>query len=222
MKKIFLFIFLLPIISGCNGDGIIGNHYASRANQPIDGSLIGGKFDTEDKYYPNGNLEHLNDRKFRDNDIFFKSERRYNRLKYDIAKEYVGNYMKYLKVDAKELEYGLANEVYGLKGEEILAKIENGTLQPYPMKGNILAMQVLQDEHNKIAFPDYMDEYLDIYEDNKEKEIQQHFDIISEDREYPEEMLYTDPRDRYLHKYLAFVDDLNEENRKNFEEIKFE
>ena len=130
--------------------------------------------------------------------------------------------MKYLKVDAKELEFGLSNDLYGLKSEEILAKMESGTLQPYPIKGNIIAMQTLQDEYNKIAFPDYMDEYLDIYENKKEKEIQQYFDVINDNMEYPVEMLYRDPRDRYLYKYLAFVDDLNEDERENFAEIKFE
>ena len=46
-----------------------------------------------------------------------------------------------------------------------LAKMEAGHLVARPMQGNIEIIQALKDEKNKIAFPDYMAEYLNAYDD---------------------------------------------------------
>ena len=47
-------IFILLSITGCNG--LIFNHYASRPNDPIDGTFGNKRFDSDDVKYTQGNL----------------------------------------------------------------------------------------------------------------------------------------------------------------------
>ena len=161
--KTTLLLPILLIICGC--DGVIANHYAVRGNEPLDGTFGNSRFDSNDVSYTQCNLEYLNDRKTRNNNLDFASAKKYLEMNHQIAYEYVDNYQKFLKVDAKELEHGLKVDQYGVKGSDILRKMEAGHLVARPMQGNIEIIQALKDEKNKIAFPDYMAEYLNAYDD---------------------------------------------------------
>ena len=162
--SVLLLCILLVSISGC--DGILSNHYASRAHEPLDGTYGNARFDSNDVSYTQGNLEYLN------NKIYYASAQKYNDISYSVAKEYISNYQKFLKVDTKELENRLRNEQYEQKSDDILKKMEAGVLPKRPMNGNIEIMQTLKDEKNKIAFPDYMDEYLAMYNDKRNDAIE--------------------------------------------------
>ena len=199
------FIFTILVLQ-CGCDGIIMNHYASRANEPIDGTYGNKRFNSKDVNYTQGNLEHLTDRKKRDNNLYYASAKKYNTMNYQIAKEYLGNYQKFLRVDAKELENGMKEEQYGVKGKDLVRKMEAGILPVYPLRGNIEEMQILKDEYNKIAFPDYMDEYLNVYKNNDEDK------VVVANADYDDTQYFAEysvrSRDDYIYRYLgAFNED---------------
>ena len=215
LRYIHLYILVLLGLSGCNG--IIFNHYASRYSQPLDGTYGNDRFDPNDVNYTQGNLEYLKDRKTRNNVIYYASARKYNQLNYEIAKEYIGNYQKYLKVDSKALEDEMKKEHLGVKGEEILNKMELGELPVHPLRGNIEAMQKLYDEDNKIAFPDYMSEYLDIYANGAEKKNIKQLEGDN-DPMYAFADINVYDRDSYVKKYLGWSDDYNGLHKIEYEE----
>ena len=214
MFKYFCIFFQILLFCSC--DGVIANHYPNRINGPIDGSKSKNKERFEIVYYPQGNLNHLDDRKRRDNNVYFASAKRYNELQYNIAKGYLENYAKFLKIDAKELEQMLKNEQLGVRGDEILAKMEVGDLPVHPLKGNVLVMQKLKDEDDKIAFPDYMDDFLNIYSDDtkKAKKI--------EEKETANSPIYAmnvaNFRDAYVDYYLSLSNEYAENNPSVFKE----
>jgi len=219
---VFKYVFLIfQILLLCSCDGVIANHYASRLNGPIDGSKSSNKERFEIVYYPNGNLEHLNDRKTRNNNVYFASAKRYNDLQYDVAKDYLENYAKFLKIDAKELEQMVKNEQLGVKGEEISRKMEVGELPVHPFKGNVLVIQKLKDEDDKIAFPDYMSEFLDIYqgvEGKNDKPVEVQEKNTSSNSVYA--MNAVDFRDAYVDYYLSLSNEYAENNPVVFKEKK--
>jgi hypothetical protein len=167
--KVFLFFLVLFLCTGC--DGIIMSKKAYYPNGPVDGSsLFGSKFNKDDVRYAQGNLKYLDNIKTRNNSVYFSSIEEYNVLNYKIAKTYINNYKNFLKIDPDELELLLKQEQYGKKKEDIFDMMEIGILPKRPIKNNISTMQALNDEHNKIAFPDYMNEYLDVKnEQNNDK-----------------------------------------------------
>ena len=216
MFKYICIIFQILWLCGC--DGIIANHYPNRVNGPIDGSKIKNKERFEVVYYPQGNLSHLDDRKKRDNNVYFASARRYNDLQYNVAKGYLENYAKFLKIDAKELEQMLKQEQLGVRGEEILAKMEVGDLPVHPLKGNVLVMQKLKDEDDKIAFPDYMDEFLNVFPNDTSKAEK----IKKEKQETISSPIYAmsavDFRDTYVDYYLSLSNEYAENSPSVFKE----
>ena len=194
LRYIHLYILVLLGLSGCNG--IIFNHYASRYSQPLDGTYGNERFDPNDVNYTQGNLEYLKDRKTRNNVIYYASARKYNQLNYEIAKEYIGNYQKYLKVDSKALEDEMKKEHLGVKGEEILNKMELGELPVHPLRGNIEAMQKLYDEDNKNI-----------------KQLEGDNDPM-----YAFADINVYDRDSYVKKYLGWTDDYNGLHKIEYEE----
>ena len=213
-------IFILLSITGCNG--LIFNHYASRPNDPIDGTFGNKRFDSDDVKYTQGNLAYLKDRKKRNNDLYFKSAEAYNDLNNKIANDYLDDYQKYLKVDAKALENGLKNNQFGIKGSEILRKMENGTLPVYPVRDNITEIQRLKDEENKVAVPEYMLAFLDIYIDNIEKEKKQETEEIESQHNGALLAFLTNDRDSYVKTYLELYGGENEKNKRVFAELPLE
>ena len=211
-------IIIIIVFASCGCDGIIANHYASRENQPLDGSIIGNKISSSTAKYPQGNLDYLTDIRTRNNKTYFASARMYNENNHLIASEYVKNYKKYLKVDAKELENGLKNRQYGVPGAALLQKMEAGTLQSYPLAGNIVVMQDLNDKENKIAFPDYMDEYMDVYTSNTKQEKQKKTLVQENNNDFLLQNNGKTPRDRYVNKFLAWNDGYSINNKEAYKE----
>ena len=195
------FILLCISLSLCNCNGVIMNHYASRAHQPLDGTNGNSRFNSEDVSYAIGNLEYLNDREARNNNLYFASARKYNQIKYQIAHDYILNYQKFVKVDAKELEHRFADEQKHTSRQKLLKQMESGTLPVRPLQGNIEAMQNLKDEKNKIAFPDYMDEYLTPYNQQNDTIIQKQTTQENQNDEHFIAFAITD-RDSYVQHYL--------------------
>lgn len=217
MFKLILTIHTIFFLLLTSCDGIIFNYYPSReGNQPLDGSLVSVDF-TGKIYYPVGNLNYIKNNENRDNRVYFASAKLYNDAQYNISNEYLEQYGKLLKVDAEELDNQLKNEQFNINSAEIVAKMENGTFMPHPMKGNILAMQNLKDSQNKIAYPDYLDEYIDVYVDGKNKIDKT---SVNNEKNTKRAILYinSSTRDRYVDYYLAW----NEEYSGNNEEQYFE
>lgn len=211
--KCFTFILLSFTILGCNGQ--ILNHYASRPDDPIDGTFGNRRFNKDDVKYVQGNLNYLTDRKKRNDNVYYASADYYNRLNYDIANDYITNYKKYLKVDSKELENGLKNNQYGVKGKDLLKKMETGSLTLYPVQKNVDEIQKLKDQENKIAFPDYMDEYLDVYIDNTDKEKNKKMNSYNNSITIAFD---TTTRDDYIDKYLGWNGDYAEKKKIKYRE----
>ena len=199
--SILLLCLVLVSVSGC--DGVLSNHYASRAHEPLDGTYGNSRFDSNDVSYTQGNLEYLNNKNNRNNKIYYASAQKYNDINYNIAKEYISNYQKFLKVDAKELENCLRNEQYEQKSDDILKKMEAGILPKRPMNGNIEIMQTLKDEKNKIAFPDYMDEYLVVYNNKRGNVIK---DVSGDTDSQNHTVAYNlNSRDDYVNYYFNMI-----------------
>lgn len=166
MKKILLFLLIITLY-GC-ADGVLMSKHVKRSNGPIDGSTSDGSFSHEKAVYVEGNLEYLSDYKKRNNSLYFDSIKKNNKTNYKIAENYIKEYQRFLRVDADELENMIQSDQSGKSNAYMIRKMEAGELQKYPIKENIKAMQNLKDEKDKMAFPSYMDEYLNIKEKNSD------------------------------------------------------
>lgn len=205
--KVFLSFLVLFLCVGC--DGVIMSKKAYYPNGPVDGSsLFGSKFNKDDVRYAQGNLKYLDNIKARNNSVYFSSIEEYNVLNYKIAKTYIDNYKNFLKIDPDELELVLKQEQYGRKKEDIFNMMEIGILPKHPIKNNISTMQALSDEHNKIAFPDYMSEYLDVKNEKNDDKKTDFFAFndneSSEGKKNENKTISTDMynRDVYIDTYL--------------------
>ncbi len=171
--KVFSILLVVFFTASC--DGVIMSKKVKRPNGPIDGSAFSGNsFNKKDIRYTQGNLEYLNNRKARNNSVYFSSIEEYNVKDYQIAKEYIDDYQKFLKVDPDKLNEILQLEQSGKKNEDILRMMELGTLPKHPIENNVRVIQTLNDKYNKIAFPEYMNEFLnknDNVDNNKKTEI---------------------------------------------------
>ena len=202
-QKILLLLLLFSFCTGC--DGIIMSKRVVRSNGPIDGtSLSGSRFKKNDIRYAQGNLKYLNNRKTRDNSIYFASINEYNTIDYKIAKDYINNYQKFLKVDPDELEYMLKVEQYGKKNKDISRMMEAGVLPKHPVENNIRTIQLLNEEDNKMAFPDYISEYLDVNRknDNSKTDMYAFNDDYEKKADYDTENIQKYNRDSYIDVYL--------------------
>ena len=217
MKKILTICVF--ILSGCNG--IVLNYHPNIENRPIDGSFGNPRFNSKNVRYARGNLEYLTNRTERNNAIYFASVSSYDEIDHCIAKEYIDNYQKFLNVNSEELEEIMRNEHKGANSYEILRKMEEGTLPKYPIGNNVRIMQLLKDKKNKIAFPDYMEYYIDKYSidenDNKNNEL---FATIERDEN---EMIYSETneindRDSYVNYYLNTIGKSNDVGNERFSE----
>ena len=154
-------IFICTLwLSGC---GLQVSYKANRPNDPKTKSFFDGDKYTRNTKYPEGNLQYLQKPEKRNNEKYFASAREYSKLRHNIAKEYISDYTLLLNTDAEELENAVKAGQFGMSGDEILSKMETGELRAYPLKDNVLVMQKLHNEKDKIAKPHYMDEYIDIY-----------------------------------------------------------
>lgn len=202
--RVLIFITLL-FITNCS----IVNHYAMRdGNNPVDGQKVNTKKYTDDnvRLYPSGNLDYMNDKEKRNTKKYFASAKYYNDKKYDIANDYLGRYMKQIKIDTDQLEEQIKNGNINTKGSELLDKMEHGDFKVHPLKGNVKFMQWLKDNKDKIAYPDYMADIMDIYiPQTKKKEIKnKDFEDVVIDQS--KALASENVRDYYVNYYLAFND----------------
>ena len=169
MKK-FLLFFLFITLSGC-GDGVLMNKHIKRSNGPIDGPTGDGSFSHKRAVYVEGNLEYLSDYKKRDNSLYFNSVRKNNKSNHQVAENYIREYQKLLRIDTDELEDIIKSDQSDKNGARMFRKMEAGKLERYPITENIKAIQYLKYEKDKMAFPEYMDEYFDLREESSDDDI---------------------------------------------------
>lgn len=200
MKKILLFLSIITLC-GC-ADGVLMSKHVKRSNGPIDGPTSDGSFSHEKAVYVEGNLEYLSDYKKRNNSLYFDSIKKNNKTNYKIAENYIKEYQRFLRVDADELENMIQSDQSGKSSAYMIRKMEAGELQKYPIKENIKAMQNLKDEKDKMAFPNYMDEYLNI----KEKSSDDIGYIAGLDYDIEEKKIYKKTEDKIItrDKYVDF------------------
>ena len=208
--------------SGC---GLQVSYKANRPNDPKTKSLFDGDKYTKNTKYPEGNLQYLQKPEKRNNEKYFASAREYSKLRHNIAKEYISDYTLLLNTDAEELENAVKAGQFGMSGDEILSKMETGELRAYPLKDNVLVMQKLHNEKDKIAKPHYMDEYMDIYK-KVEKPVKQEVDdvITANYQKFHTQtnLSNEDIRNQYIEHYLATTNDLVGSERETFKEYYLE
>lgn len=218
----FIFVFTCLFLSGC---GLNVSYKANRPNDPKTKSIFDGDKYTKNTKYPEGNLEYLQKPEKRNNEKYFASAKMYNRIKHNVAKTYINDYTTLLNTDAEELENAIKTGQFGMSGEEILNKMEAGELRAYPLKDNLLIIQKLQNEKNKIAKPDYMSEYIDIYE-KVEKPIKKETDnVITANYQLfhnSTNLSNEEKRNKYVEHYLATTADLIGSEKENFKEYYLE
>ena len=206
--RIITFITFL-FLSNC----ALVNHYAMRdGNNPVDGQKVDTKKYTADnrRLYPMGNLDYINDKENRNTEKYFSSAKYYNDKKYDIANEYLGRYMKQVKIDTDQLEEQIKNGNVNTKGSELLAQMEHGEFKVHPVKGNVKFMQWLKDNKDKIAYPNYMDDFMDIYAPQTKKKVVKNKDFEDAVIDQSKVLASENVRDYYVNYYLAFNDDFTE------------
>lgn len=197
-----------------NCGGLHINHYTEKnASKPIDGNLFTkGEFSNKPQYYPQGNLEYMNDISKRDNKIFFASCREYNDLPYNIASDYLNEYDILLKTNAEELENEIKKGNFGTTSYKMTEKMELGEMRKYPLKENILSIQNLYNEQEKVAKPLYLKEYLDKYDTQKDDDLKkQEVEIkndIDKNVEISEKLSKEEKRKKYVEHFLAMSDKL--------------
>lgn len=206
---VLMFSFFL---FNCGGLNI--NHYTEKnASKPIDGNLFTkGEFANKPKYYPQGNLEYMTDLTKRDNKVFFASSREYNDLQYNISSDYLNEYDMLLKTNAEELEDEIKKGNFGTTSYKMMEKMEVGEMRKYPLKENIISIQNLYNENEKIAKPLYLKDYLDKYDKQQDLGLnEQKVEIrnnIDEKVEISEKLSKDEKRNKYVQHFLAMSDNL--------------
>ena len=204
VKFIFLFTFLS--LTNC----AFVNHYAMReGNTPVDGKKVSSKEYTNDDvlFYPKENLDYVKNDKKADRQRYFASAEMYNDTGYDLSNDYLGNYMKQLKVDTDTIDEQIKNGNINTKGSELLEKMEYGGLKAHPVSGNIKVMQWLKDNKDKIAYPEYIAEYVNVYVDVKPKKEIRNADFEDATINQTKAINADNIRDYYVNYYLAFNED---------------
>lgn len=213
-KKYHVFAICLQMVFFCiisNCTGLKVNHYTEQTvSKPIDGNILKkGEFLKKPRYYPSGNLDYMQDITKRDNSLFFSSAKEYNNSQYNIAVKYLNDYNVLLKTNAELLEENVKSGNFDISSDEMTKKMELGEARNYPLKDNILIMQKLYSEDEKIARPPYMKEYIDIYSSSNEaKDNEQNQDEPvaidgTEQVELSKKLSNEDKRNQYVEHYLA-------------------
>ncbi len=190
------------------------NHHTEKnASKPIDGNVLTkGEFANKPKYYPQGNLEYMTDIARRDNKVFFASSREYNDLQYQIASAYLNEYDILLKTNAEELESEIKKGNFGTTSYKMTEKMELGEMRKYPLKQNILSLQNLYNEKEKVAKPLYLKEFLDKYEILNNEALQEQSLVtnssINDNVEISEKLSKDEKRNKYVEHFLAMSDNL--------------
>ena len=201
----FLFLIFCFFSTGCS----LFNHYAMReGNTPVDGNKVSSKtYNNEDViFYPKGNLDYVINEKDVNKKTYFASAKLYNDTQYDLTNDYLGRYMNQIKVNTDELEKEIQNEGLNTKGKNLLEQMEYGNIQTHPVSGNIKIMQWLKDNKDKIAYPEYIAEYLDIYTEKKQKQVIKNADFEDIVVDQTKSLSADNIRDYYVNYYLAFDD----------------
>ena len=175
-------------------------------NNPVDGKKVSSKEYTNDDvlFYPKENLDYVKNDKNADQTRYFASAEMYNDTGYDLTNDYLGNYMKQLKVDTDAIDEQIKNGNINTKGSELLEKMEYGGLRAHPVSGNIKVMQWLKDRKDKIAYPEYIADYIDVYVGVKQKKAVRNADFEDIIIDQSKEINADNIRDYYVNYYLAF------------------